>query len=113
MLEIMRLAYEVNEAVRWTFVSIDYNKGMGTTVRINDCVKAEIVTYTSTVHDTDENLLTGGIYVSDPGFVQAEAALKALQVLPSFPETIRIPPEPIIISIRSWRLQKNQKSALM
>ena len=78
MLEIMRLAYEVNEAVRWTFVSIDYNKGMGTTVRINDCVKAEIVTYTSTVHDTDENLLTGGIYVSDPGFVQAEAALKAI-----------------------------------
>lgn len=78
MLEIMRLAYEVNEAVRWTYVSIDYSKGMGTLVRINDCVKDEIVTYVSTVHDRDVNLFTGGSYVSDKGFVQAEAALKEI-----------------------------------
>lgn len=79
MLEIMRLAYEVNEAVRWTYVSIDYSKGMGTLVRINDCVKDEIVTYVSTVHKKDVNLYAGGgVYVSDPGFVQAEEALKKI-----------------------------------
>lgn len=77
LLEIMRLAYEINENIRWTFVDIDYTKGMGTVVHIHDALTGDIKTYCGVVHDRDV-ALRGGKYIEDTDLEQAYKALKEI-----------------------------------
>lgn len=77
LLEIMRMAYEINETVTWTFVDIDYTKGMGTMVHIHDTLTEDIKTYWGKVHNRDV-LLRGGKFIEDTDLEQAYKALKAI-----------------------------------
>lgn len=79
ILEIMRLAYEVNDLLGLTFVSVDMSR-YGATVHIQTLNRqfaaGKSTTYWSPTQYADAPYGDG--WVIDPGFEKAEAALKEI-----------------------------------
>ena len=69
MIEVFKLAFDVNEACENVLVCFDYSR-MGTVLSIRQ--NGDVTTYWST---TD---YFASDWVVDPGFTKAEAALKAI-----------------------------------
>ena len=74
MLKILELAMEVNEASKCIIVSVDYTS-LSSFVNIYDFATGTRKTYWSAM-DFYATALEG--WIVDPGFVQAEAALKEI-----------------------------------
>lgn len=72
MLKILELAMEVNETAKSVIVSVDYSS-LSALVNIYDITTDTQKTYLSAM----SGFAIDG-WVSDPGFVQAEAALKEI-----------------------------------
>lgn len=79
LLEIMALAYEVNNLMRLTFVSVDVSR-YDATVSIHTlsekCTSGKRTTYWMPMQYGYEPYMEG--WVVDPGFEKAEAALKEI-----------------------------------
>jgi hypothetical protein len=74
MLKILELAMEVNEAAKDTIVSVDY-ANLSSLVHIYDFTTRTRKTYWSAM---DFYAPAPEEWIADPGFVQAEAALKEI-----------------------------------
>lgn len=79
LLEILALAYEVNDLLGLTFVSVDMSR-YGAIVHIHtlnrECAPGKSTTYWSPTQYADAPYGDG--WVVDPGFEKAQAALKEI-----------------------------------